>query len=110
LTYLQISLDVQPEFLGSARAWPGSLEFGLGANFLSICWELICLFVYQVSCCLDLRFESSSLIAEYDRNYDISVFVVSYLLWLLLLVPVGNKEKCVIISRGSRETLYQDFS
>jgi hypothetical protein len=55
---------------------------------------------------LDLWFESSSLIAEEHRNCDISIFVVSYLLWLLLL-PVGNEEKCVVISRGSRETLYQ---
>jgi hypothetical protein len=80
------------------------------ADFWSVCWELICLLVYQVSCCLDLRFESSLLIAEEDRNCDISVFVVSYLLWLLLLLPVGNEEKCVVISRGSRETLYQDCS
>jgi hypothetical protein len=63
----------------------------------------------QFSCCLDLRFESSSLIAEEDRSCDISVFVVSYLLWLLLL-PVGNKGKCIVISRGSRETLYQGCS
>jgi hypothetical protein len=50
------------------------------------------------------------MIAEEDRNCDISVFVISYLLWLLLLLPVGNEEKYVVISRGSRETLYQDCS
>jgi hypothetical protein len=37
-------------------------------------------------------------------------FVVSYLLWLLLLLLVDNKEKCVVISRDSRETLYQGYS
>jgi hypothetical protein len=73
------------------------------SDFWSVCWELICLLVYQISCCLDLRFRISLLIAEEDRNYDISVFVVSYLLWLLLLLPVGNGEKYVVISRGSRE-------
>jgi hypothetical protein len=71
----------------------------------------MCLLVYQVSCYLDLRFESSSLIDEDDISCDISVFVVSYLLWLLLLLLlVGNEEKCVVISRESRETLYQGCS
>jgi hypothetical protein len=51
---------------------------------------------------LNLLFKSSLLIVEEDKNCDISVFVVSYL-WLLLLLPVGNGEKCVAISRGSRE-------
>jgi hypothetical protein len=37
-------------------------------------------------------------------------FVVSYLLWLLLLLPVGNEEKCVVIFRCFRETLYQGCS
>jgi hypothetical protein len=48
-------------------------------------------------------FKSSLLISKEDGNCD---FVVSYLLWLLL----GNKEKCVVISRGSRETMYQSCS
>jgi hypothetical protein len=70
------------------------------------------LLLYQVSCCLDLWFKSSLLITEDDKNCDISVFVLSYLLWLLLLLLflVGNEEKCVVISRGSRETLYQGCS
>jgi hypothetical protein len=71
--------------------------------FLSVCWELICILFYQVSCWLNLCFKISLLIVEEDRNYDISVFVVPYLLWLLLLLLVGNGEKCAIISRGSRE-------
>jgi hypothetical protein len=45
------------------------------ADFWSVCWKHICLLVYQVYCCLDLRSKSSLLIAEEDRNYDIYAFL-----------------------------------
>jgi hypothetical protein len=49
------------------------------ADFWSVCWELICVLVYQILCCLDMRFKSSSLIAEGDRLWYLC-FIVSYLL------------------------------
>jgi hypothetical protein len=40
---------------------------------------------------LDLRFEDSLLIAEEDRSCDIFVFVVSYLLWFVVVIAGGQQ-------------------